>query len=423
METCSSRPGIARPSVRSRASPTCPTTAWSSRSSGTRGAAELEHGLARGRQLDLRLRPGTDDADQPVSERVLPQRVPRTVGLPHLDGFRIGAGIARDPRDQLEDLRIVHPLRIARTRAFHDPLGASTSTTSPTPAPMSARPSGASGETPPTAEISTSSFSPSPSSTWTIEPTPTCSSVSCSTVTAWWSRSLRIWIRRSSRPCSFLAEWYSKFSAMSPNSRARAIASMISRRRGPSSSASSASSAVRWSGVSCSFRCSFITPRLTTLAVHGRSALITLSRERPAGERRVRRGDRPRALRGGRRACRRREGGEAPYRRGGRHLRLLPVRLRYRANHGQGRAGASLGDDRAEGLPARLRVDREPLRRPARQLHRLRPRGVGARRDPGAGDLRRAAVGLTGGEGVVHLLPEPRGSRRPRRGPHLRLPR
>ena len=43
---------------------------------------------------------------------------------------------------------------MVRTRAFQEPLGAWTSTTSPTAAPRSAEPSGESGETPPTAEIS-----------------------------------------------------------------------------------------------------------------------------------------------------------------------------------------------------------------------------------------------------------------------------
>src|SRR5262249_21166167 len=81
--------------------------------------------------------------------------------------------------------RAAYARRIASTRAFQAPLGACTSTTSPTVAPMSADPSGESGETPPTAEISTSISLPSSSAIPTIEPTPMCSSVSCSTVTAW----------------------------------------------------------------------------------------------------------------------------------------------------------------------------------------------------------------------------------------------
>ena len=42
----------------------------------------------------------------------------------------------------------------------------------------------------------------------------------------------------------------------------------------------------------------------------------------------------------------------------------------------------------AEGLPARLRLDGEPLHRSPRRLHRLRPRGVGAGRHPRARDVR-----------------------------------
>src|SRR4051794_28841128 len=50
-------------------------------------------------------------------------------------------------------------------------------------------------------------------------------------------------IRASSRPCSFLAAWYSKFSERSPNSRAFLIAATTSVRRGPSSSSTSTRSA------------------------------------------------------------------------------------------------------------------------------------------------------------------------------------
>ena len=49
-----------------------------------------------------------------------------------------------------------------------------------------------------------------------------------------------------------------------------------------------------------------------------------------------------------------------------------------------------------QGLPARLRRDREPLHRPARQLHRLRAGGRGARRRPGARDVHAAALGRPG---------------------------
>src|SRR3954451_12890006 len=55
-------------------------------------------------------------------------------------------------------------------------------------------------------------------------------------------------ILRSSIACSFLASWYSEFSLRSPHSRAVLMRSAISRRAGPSSSASSAFSASRPSG-------------------------------------------------------------------------------------------------------------------------------------------------------------------------------
>ena len=69
-----------------------------------------------------------------------------------------------------------------------------------------------------------------------------------------------------------------------------------------------------------------------------------------------------------------------------------------------------------QGLPARLRRDRQPLRRPPRRVHRLRPGGRRARRHPGARDLHAAALGSQGRARLLHLLPRPRGSRgrRPR---------
>ena len=109
--------------------------------------------------------------------------------------------------------------------ARHEPLGAGTSTPAPTVAPISALPSGESGETPPTLEISISIVSPCSSSISTIEPTPTVSVDVCSTVTAWWSLRRSFVIRASSSPCSFFAAWYSKFSERSPKARAVAIAS------------------------------------------------------------------------------------------------------------------------------------------------------------------------------------------------------
>src|SRR6185436_9730567 len=76
---------------------------------------------------------------------------------------------------------------------------------------------------------------------------PTWSSVSWSTTLAPEIRALSLVIRASSRPCSFLAAWYSKFSDRSPNPRAVAIASIAAALRGPSSSASSA-----WRACICS---------------------------------------------------------------------------------------------------------------------------------------------------------------------------
>jgi hypothetical protein len=111
-------------------------------------------------------------------------------------------------------------------------------------------PSGDSGDTPPTLEISTSIVSPSSRSIATRDPTATDSSpADSSTRTARCSRSRRMVIRRSRRPCSFFAAWYSKFSERSPWARAVLIASTTSARFGPSSSASSASSCVFWASV------------------------------------------------------------------------------------------------------------------------------------------------------------------------------
>jgi len=67
--------------------------------------------------------------------------------------------------------------------------------------------------------------------------TPLAAAAASSISTALCSRERRIVMRRSSRPCSFFAEWYSKFSDRSPCARATAIASTIALRRGPSSSA------------------------------------------------------------------------------------------------------------------------------------------------------------------------------------------
>ena len=136
--------------------------------------------------------------------------------------------------------------------AFHVPAGAFTVTVSPGDAPSRAEPSGESGATaplPPPFETTTRSSSPSASVTSTVDPTATTPAAldGFLMMTAFRSFSSSTAIWRSSRPCSFLAAWYSKFSDRSPNPRAVAIASTASARFGPFSSASSASSA------SCSF--------------------------------------------------------------------------------------------------------------------------------------------------------------------------
>ena len=90
---------------------------------------------------------------------------------------------------------------------------------------------------------------------------------------------------------------------------------------------------------------------------------------------------------------------------------------------GKGVPAPALGVDGPEGLPARVRLDGEPLRRPPRRVHRLRPRGVGAGRHPRARDVHAPAVGPEGRARVVHVLPRPRGSGGRRVVPHLGLPR
>ena len=135
------------------------------------------------------------------------------------------------------------------------PLGASTSTVSPTFLPSSTEPSGEVGDTvpaPPTALISTVSFWPPSPSMSTTEPTPTSSADASSTISAPSRRARSVRMRASSRPCSFFAAWYSKFSERSPNSRAFLIAATTSVRRGPSSSASSSRSALACFAVSFS---------------------------------------------------------------------------------------------------------------------------------------------------------------------------
>ena len=85
-------------------------------------------------------------------------------------------------------------------------------------------------------------------------------------------------MRASSRPCSFFAAWYSKFSERSPNERAVAIASTAAARRGPSSSASSASRAARCSGVRISPDAAHPLRLPRALVRNGRPALVLLAR-------------------------------------------------------------------------------------------------------------------------------------------------
>ena len=94
----------------------------------------------------------------------------------------------------------------------------------------------------------------------------------------------------------------------------------------------------------------------------------------------------PRDPRGGAqpaRTARADRGDHAPHRVRGHQVRLLPAGLDHRPRDGQGRGRRLLPAGRREGLPARLRRDRQPVHRPRRQLHRLRPRGVRAGGDRG----------------------------------------
>ena len=108
----------------------------------------------------------------------------------------------------------------------------------------------------------------------------------------------------------------------------------------------------------------------------------------------------------------------------GRHqVPVLPVRLGDGADHGQGHTGQALRHDRPQGLPARVRLHRQPLHRSPRQLHRLRPRGPRAGRHRRAGDVHAPALGPENGPGVVHAVQGPRGGSGWWRLPHVGLPR
>ena len=97
-------------------------------------------------------------------------------------------------------------------------------------------------------------------------------------------------------------------------------------------------------------------------------------------------------------------GDHAPHRGRGHQVRLLPAGLDHRPRDGQGRGRVLLPAGGREGLPARLRRHRQPVHRPRRQLHRLRPRGVRAGRDRRPRHLRPPALGPARGARVLRLL-------------------
>ena len=104
--------------------------------------------------------------------------------------------------------------------------------------------------------------------------------------------------------------------------------------------------------------------------------------------------------------------------------------------NGKGVVGDHVGEGGRGRLPARLRRHRRPVRRPLRPLHRLRARGVRARRDRRRGHLRAASVGFARRARVLRLLrhgdrraargrpaPEPQADReRGREGARLHVP-
>ena len=171
-------------------------------------------------------------------------------------------------------------------------------------------------------------------------------------------------------------------------------------------------------------------------AVNGRDAfggnvetVLSIAADRAAAGDARRGAQRPRARRQDR-------GADATDRGRGDQVRLLPAGLDHRPRDGQGRRLDVLPAGRREGLPARLRRDREPVHRPLRQLHRLRARGVRAGRDRRPRHVRGAAVGRAGRARVLRLLrhrdrraarrrpaPEPQADRaRVRAGARLPVP-
>ena len=88
----------------------------------------------------------------------------------------------------------------------------------------------------------------------------------------------------------------------------------------------------------------------------------------------------------------------------GDQVRLLPAGLGHRPRDGQGRRLLVLPAGRREGLPARLRRDGEPVHRPLRQLHRVRPGGVRAGGGRRPRHVRGAALGPARRARVLRLL-------------------
>ena len=116
------------------------------------------------------------------------------------------------------------------------------------------------------------------------------------------------------------------------------------------------------------------------------------------------------------RAAREDRGDHRAHRARGDQVRLLPAGLDHGPRDGQGRRVELLRAGRREGLPARLRRDGEPVHRPLRRLHRLRPRGVRAGGGRRPRHVRGAALGSARRARVLRLLRH-RDRRHPRRRP------
>ena len=141
----------------------------------------------------------------------------------------------------------------------------------------------------------------------------------------------------------------------------------------------------------------------------------------PRNRRRRDRGHRSRSVPGREGSRSGDQGGPQADRRCRRRVHVLPVRLGHRPDHGEGDPGGALGEHREQGVPARLRLDGQPVHRPARQLHRLRSRGARAGRPSGARHVQRPSVGHEDRTGLLHAVPRARGGGRRRRVPDVRL--